>query len=119
MNSILTYCGLLCDGCPIYWMSIETDSARKEKMRTVLVEMTRELYGMEMTAEEFTECDGCLTTTGKLFAACLECYMRKCAREKKLENCGYCSDYPCEHVKKIFSEDPGAKIRLDFIKRSL
>ncbi|MBD3289173.1 DUF3795 domain-containing protein [candidate division KSB1 bacterium] len=119
MNSVLAYCGLLCDGCPIYWMSIEKNAAKKAKMREVIAEMTRELYGMEMSAEDFTECDGCLSISGKLFAACIDCQIRKCAQQKQLKNCAHCNDYPCEHLQKIFSEDPGAKIRLDFIKRCL
>jgi len=112
MDEIIAYCGLICQGCPIYW-------ATREKSKAEIARLCKEHYGMEYTPEEITDCDGCRTEGGRLFSGCLKCPIRECARQKGLENCAYCSEYACEELKQFFVTDPGAKTRLDVIRGSL
>ncbi|WP_407933795.1 DUF3795 domain-containing protein [Draconibacterium orientale] len=54
-----------------------------------------------------------------MFSACLKCEIRKCASEKNLDSCAFCSNYACEPLEKLFSLDPGAQIRLEEIRQKL
>ena len=46
--------------------------------------------------------------------------MRQCVLEKRLENCAYCGEYPCEKLDKAFDRSPEAQATLEGTrKRSL
>jgi len=117
MNESLAYCGLLCNGCPIYLATKEVNTTLKARMKSVIAQMSKELYGLDQKPEDITDCDGCWSANDRLFPGCLQCQIRICAREKELENCAYCIDYPCGKLNDVFKSDPAAKMRLDFIKR--
>ncbi|MFP4082491.1 MAG: DUF3795 domain-containing protein [Candidatus Aminicenantes bacterium] len=119
MSEGISYCGLICQGCPIYWATREEDKEKKEKMRAEIARICKEQYGEELKPDDITDCDGCRTEKGKLFSASSKCQIRKCAREKGLENCAYCRKYPCENLKVFFASEPEAKTRLDLINRVL
>ena len=123
MNDMISYCGLMCDGCPIYWATREKDKAKKEKMRVAIAQLCVEQYGLgfglEYTAKDITDCDGCRTKGGKLFSGSKNCQIRECAIQRELENCAYCSDFPCNKLKDIFATDPNAKTRLEVIRSTL
>lgn len=84
-------------------------------MKVEIAKMSNNLYKTNYTAKDITNCEGCLTEAGKLFAGCIGCKIRNCARSKNIQNCAYCSDYACETLNKFFAESPEAKIRLEFI----
>jgi hypothetical protein len=117
MEKDLSYCGLLCSGCPILWATNEPDSKRKEKLKIEIAKMSNELNKTNFTPNDITDCDGCLTENGRLFPGCEVCHIRNCAKEKNLSNCGYCNEYICEKLDNFFKENPESKLRLDFIKR--
>jgi len=117
LNDIVAYCGLICQACPIYCVTREKDKEKKDKMRAEIARICREHYGFvdEFKPENVTDCDGCRTEGGRIFSGCEKCEIRKCARQKGLENCAYCSEYTCENLRELFVTDPGAKTRLDVI----
>ncbi len=115
----IAYCGLDCHGCPIYWATIEKDPVKKEKIRKAVIEIAKKQYGIEFTLDDITDCDGCKSTNGRLLSECYSCQIRTCAREKKLENCAYCPDYPCDTLENFFAKDPSARTHLDVIKMML
>ena len=121
MNEIVAYCGLVCQGCPIYWATRETDESKKVKMKADIVRICKEHYGYgeDFTPEYVTDCDGCRTEGGRLFSGCEKCEIRKCARQRELEYCAYCNEYACEKLQQFFVNDPNAKTRLDVIKSTL
>ena len=123
MDGKLAYCGLICDGCPIYWATREENKVQKEKMRAAIARLCSEQYGLEYgieyTSKDITDCDGCLTESMRLFSGCKNCPIRKCAREKGIESCAYCNEYPCEQLQKFFTTDPSAKTRLETIRSTL
>jgi hypothetical protein len=112
----VSYCGLLCSGCPIHWATRETDPKLKNKMRTAIAILTRKLYNMDLCVEDITGCDGCRIENGRLFPACEACPVRTCARERGLANCANCEDYICEELERFFVDNPEAKSRLEFIR---
>jgi len=114
---MIAYCGLECNSCPIHLATLERDEFRKKTMRESIVEQCYKHYGMNLQFKDITDCDGCRANTGRLFSGCLNCEIRKCANEKNIESCAFCSHYACEILKEHFILDPGAKIRLDRMRR--
>ena len=119
MKEIVSYCGLLCSGCPIHWASKEEDEALKEKMRIEIAKTSNRLYNTNYSAEDIADCDGCLVENGRLFPGCMHCRIRNCAREKKIPNCAYCSEYSCETIEEFFKDNPESKSRLSIIRSIL
>ena len=116
MESMIAYCGLACDTCPIYLATLEEDIPRKLAMRKSIAGQCSEHYGMTLEAVDISDCDGCRANTGRLFSGCLNCEIRKCAREKGYASCAYCSHYACEQLVQHFLLDPGARTRLENLR---
>lgn len=116
MNRHIAYCGLNCEGCPIYLATRETDPELQEDMRKSIAELCFDEYGMTLQPEEITDCDGCRSVNGRLFSGCRNCEIRKCAMEKLLDNCGLCLEFSCEKLENFFIRDPGAKHQLQRVR---
>jgi len=116
VKEMISFCGLTCHKCPIYLATREQDQNKKLQMRIEIARQINDLYKEKMQAEDVTDCDGCKTEKGRLFSGCKKCEIRKCARDKAIENCAYCSEYPCEKLEKFFATDTEAKARLDAIR---
>jgi hypothetical protein len=119
MTEILAYCGLICSTCPIYLATRQADKDEQIKMRGEIARLCREQYRMDYAPEDITDCDGCPVDGARLFSACTNCSIRKCAWEKGLVNCAYCVEYACERLEAFFATDPSARTRLDAIRGSL
>ncbi|MEJ2495000.1 MAG: DUF3795 domain-containing protein [Ignavibacteriaceae bacterium] len=119
MNTSISYCGLVCESCPIYLATRETNKSKKKKMIYDIIDMCATHYGVNYKYEDINECDGCKSTSGRLFFGCNDCRIRRCAIEKGVENCAYCEEYACNNLFEIFKTDPGAKTRLDLIRNSI
>lgn len=118
MSEIISYCGLICRTCPIYVATREENKGEQAKMRVEIAKQCREHYGMNYSPEDITDCDGCKAETDRLFPPCNSCYIRNCARQKKLENCAYCVNYICDKLQAFFSTDSAAKARLEEVRNS-
>jgi hypothetical protein len=117
METMIAYCGLKCDTCPIHLATNEPDQIKQQKMRESIAELCTKQYGMNLQPEDITDCDGCSANTGKLFSGCWDCEIRKCAIQKHVESCAFCNDYACNILQEHFSHDPEAQIRLEDIRR--
>lgn len=118
METLLAYCGLSCETCPIYQATLEPDSTIQEKLRESIAEECRTVYGMNLLAADIGDCDGCRADTGRIFKGCLDCEIRKCSRQRKLESCAFCNNYACDKLLKHFAIDPEARKRLEEIRLS-
>ena len=116
MDTRITYCGLVCDTCPIHLATLETDISKKAEMRNSIAEQLSKIYGTTPKPEIITDCDGCKTNNGRLFTGCIDCKIRKCAIQKNIINCAYCTDYPCDTLNKHFIFDPASQERLKKIR---
>ena len=116
MYETLAYCGIICDGCPVYWATMEIDKRKQQKMRAEIVRISNEEYGGHFKPEDITDCYGCKAVTNKLLKASRDCGIRKCASQKGLKNCAYCKDYACDMLQKFHKTDPDAKARLDILR---
>jgi len=118
MEKQVSYCGILCIGCPIYWATREKNKEKKRKMRTEIARICNEQYKVRFNPEDIGDCDGCKANR-RLFSACIKCEIRNCASHKDLKNCAHCPDYACEKLMTFFSTDPQAKITLDVIRSTI
>ncbi len=114
MDEIVGYCGLNCCACPIYVATREKNDDKRRRMRVEIARQIKEHYGTEHKQEDISDCDGCRAKSGSIF--CKDCQIRKCAKERDIENCAYCAEYACEQLLKLFATDPDAKKRLDKIR---
>jgi hypothetical protein len=119
MDEIISYCGLVCQGCPIYWATRESNDKKRRKMRAEIALQIKEQGGGEYKPQDITDCDGCKTENGRLFSGCKNCEIRKCALQKRIENCAHCDEYACERLDRFFTDYSEAKSRLDVIKSAL
>lgn len=119
MDEVVSYCGLLCQGCPIYLATIETDKIKKDKMIMDIIDMCKKHYGIEYKYEDITDCDGCKSDSGRLFFGCKNCRIRECVIDKGFVNCAYCEEYACDQLQEIFETEVNARKRLDEIRSSL
>jgi hypothetical protein len=118
MKSMVAYCGLRCDSCPIHLATLEQDKFRQNTMRVSIAEQCSKIYGMIIQPEHINDCDGCRANDHRLFSGCLSCEIRKCASKKNIESCAYCSDYACERLKQHFLLDSTAKTRLEETRKA-
>lgn len=116
MSGTMAYCGLHCQTCPIYLATRIENKERQAKMRAEIAQLCKEQYGMKYGPEDITDCDGCRAEGRRLFLASKKCPIRKCAGQKGLENCAYCTEYACKQIEAFFKTDPTAKARLDEIR---
>lgn len=117
-KKVLSYCGLICQSCPIFLSTQELNGKKKQKMREEILKTCNNQYNMHLKIDDITDCEGC-KGNGRLFSQCTKCEIRKCAIEKGLKNCAFCSEYTCENLKIFFTNDPQAKINLEIIRSSL
>lgn len=116
METTNSYCGLNCDTCTIHQISRESDPAIKNKMITDIIHACKEYYNIEYKYEDIIGCDGCKFTNGILFSGCSVCKIRRCASQKSLDSCAYCTDYACGDLKEMFKLDPSAEERLNNLR---
>jgi hypothetical protein len=115
----ISYCGLPCTSCPIYWVSREQDNDIKTRMRKKIAEISNSLYNTKISGEDIGDCDGCKTQGNRLFSGCLSCEIRKCAMEKSHLNCAHCNEYICDKLRQLYDIDTNGKIFLDIVKSLL
>jgi hypothetical protein len=109
---LVAFCGLVCNECPAFIATVENDDEKKKK--------TAEMWSSEdyKINPEDVECDGCTFIGKKIMAFCFDCKVRQCGIGKRVENCAYCDDYPCDILKEIweFLKTDEAKATLNEIR---
>lgn len=116
MTEIIAYCGLACHTCPIYLATRLQDKEKQMRRRIEISQLLEGQYGMNFAPEEITDCDGCRTDGNRLFAGCKDCRIRKCASEKGVEFCAFCTEYVCQSLATFFAADAAARTRSDQIR---
>lgn len=89
MPEMIAYSALIFTSCPQYIAAHNDDDISREKIAKRIVEK----FGLYYKPEEMN-CDGCLSSGGRLIGFCNTCEVRKCAIEKSVENCSVCEDKP-------------------------
>jgi hypothetical protein len=90
---MIGYCGYNC-----YLCAARSDDIN---LRQKLVDAWRKYLGHEIYTAENVACEGCKSKGDKI--ADKNCKARPCAREKGLESCAQCNDFPCNKVKHLIT----------------
>ncbi|MFZ5965670.1 MAG: DUF3795 domain-containing protein [Bacillota bacterium] len=83
-NELIAYCGLYCGACSFKVAFEEDNREHIMSMPTVYDRFKNEPL-------EF--CPGC-----RLENQCGDCAIRDCARDREIEYCSLCGDFPCEKL---------------------
>ncbi len=96
MKKMIGYCGYDCHLC----------GARSDdpSIRQKLVDGWKRILGHQHYTVENVRCDGC-KGNGRL--ADKSCTVRPCAREKGVECCAACDEFPCDKLKKLMASREG------------
>ena len=114
MPEMIAYCGLVCTICPQYIATQNDDVVAREK----IAEQIADNFGLYYKPEEIN-CDGCLSSGGRLIGFCNTCEVRKCGIEKSVENCSTCNELPCDKLNQFHEFSPGAKASFEaLLKRN-
>lgn len=110
---IVAFCGLICNECPAFISKQTNDDELRKK---TVGEWSSGDFPLE---PKDINCDGCITE-GEVFKHCTVCEVRTCGLEKGVQNCGYCTEYPCENLEKLwnFLQAPETKEVLDGIRKA-
>ena len=92
MEKMIGYCGYNCHLCA----ARSDDPALRQRM----VDGWRKIFGHQNYTAENVKCDGCLSD-GRI--ADKNCKARPCAKEKGVENCAYCDEFPCDKIKHLMA----------------
>jgi len=126
MNEIIAKCGCNCSKCPTYKENLNTKEDRIHCSWG-----WKRYLNISLSPEKLRLCDGCQTSDDMRKVYYLNCMVRKCTMENGIENCAYCSLYPCNELKNLhitFAHDFKEKVEkrlgkkiphkdyLDFIK---
>jgi len=114
MSKMIAYCGLVCSDCPTFLATQNDDDVARQKTAA----MYSEKFGFDLKPEDIN-CDGCITDGGILIGYCQTCEIRKCCRDKGLENCAHCSDQPCEKLTQFHEFSADAKASFEALKREI
>jgi hypothetical protein len=96
MDRQIGYCGYNCGLCA----ARSDDPALRQRM----VDGWRKYLGHEHYTAENVRCDGC--RLGE-HVADQACQARPCAREKGLESCAECAEFPCDKVGHLLCSREG------------
>lgn len=114
MSKMIAYCGLVCSNCPTFIATQNDDDAARKKT----ADLYAEKFEFDLKPEEIN-CYGCKSEGGKLIGYCQICEIRKCCRQKGLENCALCDDQPFENLLKFHEFSADAKASFEALKRAV
>lgn len=89
----LCYCGHDCAKCVTYLATQNNDDTLREQSRRFY----KEEFGQDIPLEKFN-CSG--GKSEDVFELCKGCPFKKCCKEKNLESCSKCSEYPCQDLSE-------------------
>lgn len=111
MQEIVAYCGLVCTECPAYGATQKNDNQARAK----IAEEWSKQFQHNFKTEDIN-CNGCLAVGEVQFGYCSMCAIRKCGSDRKVLNCAYCVEYPCDKLNNLHATVTEAKAKLEAIR---
>jgi hypothetical protein len=108
------FCGITCSECGAF---IATQNDDNEK-RAEVAQLWSKQHNVELKPEDIN-CDGCISDSDRRMGYCQVCEIRKCGKQKNLQNCACCDEYACDKLEGFLKMVPDAKKHLDDIKGGL
>ena len=93
---LLGICGDDCSLCSRY---TATQSNDKEQLQKIAFLWYKIGFRDKLVSEEEITCHGCQSAKECAFEE-----LKNCANNKKINNCGECSTYPCRAIQKVFEQ---------------
>ena len=91
-KELLAPCGLYCGVCSIYIAHRDNNIKFKERLLPV--------YKMFVKNINDIACTGCLSD-GVVFPVCQKCAIKSCCKEKEIEGCHQCNEFPCKYIENF------------------
>ena len=91
-KALLAPCGLYCGVCAIYIAHRDDNLKFKERLVNVYKPLTE--------AIDDVQCTGCLSE-GIIFGFCQNCPIKSCVKEKEIESCTQCNEWPCKIINRF------------------
>ncbi len=100
-DKMLCYCGHDCTRCVTYRATVENnDELRRQSQKFYKVE-----FGKDIPLEQIHRMGG---RTDDVFYLCKGCPWMKCCKERGIEVCSECPEYPCpplaEYIERYVSK---------------
>jgi len=99
MNEMVGKCGILCTICP--WSKSVQDSMSKDEYNEYKIQC-KKILGYA-PAGAYQNCVGCQTPEEEwpegTRIPLKKCLTRLCVMRNEIENCAYCSRFPCDYIK--------------------
>jgi len=111
---MIAFCGLDCHECGAF-LATQNDDGEK---RSEVAKLWSKQFNVDIKPADIN-CDGCHSDGENVFSHCKVCEIRKCGKEKSVDNCAHCDEYSCEKLAMVLNMMPDAKKRLDEIKSQL
>lgn len=89
----LAYCGDDCNYCPRYVGTINNNENELKKAAEIWYKVG---WRDNILLPDEMKCFGCSSVKWCRYG------MKECCEKKQIDNCGYCSEYPCEKLKEAF-----------------
>ena len=99
MKDLFALCGINCGHCPSYKDNLLTDEDRQR-----CSDGWHKYQGFRLRPEKLLRCEGCPVPVEENPVRYFKqgCNVRKCAVFNGVENCAYCSAYPCQDLARLF-----------------
>lgn len=91
-QALLAPCGLYCGVCAVYIAHRDNNLKFKEILVNVYKPFTKVI--------EDVQCTGC-RSEGIVFSYCLTCPIKNCVKEKEIESCSQCDEWPCSIINRF------------------
>ncbi|MHA1931412.1 MAG: DUF3795 domain-containing protein [Promethearchaeota archaeon] len=91
-KALLAPCGLYCGVCAIYIAHRDNNLKFKDRLVNVYKPLSESIDDIK--------CTGCLSN-GIIFGYCKSCPIKSCVKEKDLEGCHQCDDWPCKFIQSF------------------
>lgn len=112
MDLVVAPCGLVCSACEAY---AATQAGDADAIASIARDWNAR-YGGSRSADDIW-CDGCASESEHTLRHTRECPIRPCARQRGLESCARCEQYPCESLKRLHQTAPQARKKLETLRR--
>jgi hypothetical protein len=100
-NDMISKCGMACNRCP--WSHSVREALQTEEEYAQFRKRCKTVLGYSPTTNVFQNCVGCQTPDEEIPEGAKiplrNCLVRKCVDALGIENCAYCSRFPCGYIQ--------------------
>lgn len=93
MENKISCCGYDCKNCSMFKATIENNIEELKKIMYL---------GPDVSCT--IESHGCMGCKSNLIGPmCKTCFIKECCKNKNIDNCAYCTEFPCNYLKNYIT----------------